>query len=90
MFEIKSHPKVKRDLKRLSKNERTIFLRILDKLKIDPVVFGKPLHKSLKNHRSIRLGKQRVVYSIKNKIVTIWAVDHREEIYEKSEKRIGL
>jgi mRNA-degrading endonuclease RelE of RelBE toxin-antitoxin system len=91
MFEIIAHKKIKGDLKKLSKNEKTIFSKIIEtKVRINPVRYGKPLHDSLKNHRSIRFGKYRVIYKITKKKVLISIVGLRKEVYEKARKRLGL
>lgn len=89
MFEIISHPKVVSDLKHLSKREKETFFRIIDnKLSIDPVSCSKPLKNSLKNHRSVRFGKYRIVFRVIKKQVYVLAVGHRNDIYDGVRKRV--
>ena len=51
---------------------------------------GKPLRYSFRNHRSLRIGKHRIIYRFdeEKEILYILTFDHREKSYE--EKRIFL
>lgn len=61
---------------------------ISKKLKHNPDVFGKPLRKSLKGCRTLRIEDYRVVYRIENDIVEILTIDHRSVVYKDLEKKI--
>ena len=52
---------------------------------IDPVLYGKPLRKTLKGYFKLRISDYRLVYTVKKKIVTVLivAIAHRKEIYKK-------
>lgn len=62
---------------------------IEEKLLNNPEVFGKPLRKSLRGFRSLRVGDYRVIYLIKKDIVLIVIIKHRSSVYKKILKRIG-
>ncbi|WP_265030179.1 type II toxin-antitoxin system RelE family toxin [Wolbachia endosymbiont (group A) of Philonthus cognatus] len=74
---------------------KTVRLRVInainERLKVDPVNLGEPLHYSLKGFRRLRVGDYRVVYhvnTVKHE-VTIVTLGHRETIYEKTLKIIN-
>lgn len=76
---------VEEDIASLPKNaKRQVQKAIEDRLKVDPVGFGKPLRYSLKGHRRLRVGDYRIVYRIEveNNRVLIIAIKHRKDIYE--------
>ena len=88
-FEILYHELViTDDISRLSsvwreKIRRTIENRLTKK----PEVYGKPLRKSLKGYRRLRVGDYRVVYKIRGKTVKILAIQHRSVAYNKMNNR---
>jgi len=92
MFTIEYHPKVlKQDFQGLSKPVLFNIKKVIKtKLMINPAMFGKPLRNTLKNIRSLRVGKYRIAYEIEGKklIVLVLKVGLREKIYEEVEKRI--
>lgn len=57
---------------------------IEERLETDPIAFGKPLQRSLKGHRRLRVGDYRVVYRIDHKMwtVVIVIIKHRKEVYD--------
>lgn len=63
---------------------------IEEKLSQDPFRFGKPLRNTLKNTRSLRVGKYRIVYEIKENelVVLVLKLGTREKVYEEVEKRL--
>jgi mRNA interferase RelE/StbE len=89
-FKILYHPKVVReDIPKLPAIWKTkIQLAIESRLISEPGVFGKPLRKSLKGYRKLRVGDYRVIFLLENKIVKILAIMHRSIIYEKINKRV--
>ncbi len=60
----------------------------MNKLTVNPYLFGKPLSQSLKNCRSLRIGDYRVVYVIIGSRVRILSVRHRSKGYEGIEGRL--
>ncbi|MBL7045149.1 MAG: type II toxin-antitoxin system RelE/ParE family toxin [Parcubacteria group bacterium] len=61
---------------------------IEEKLVSNPEVFGKPLRRSLKGFRSLRVGDYRVIYLIKRDVVIIVIIKHRSVTYKEIMKRI--
>ncbi len=51
-------------------------------------VYGKPLRRSLKNYRKLRVGDYRVIFRIEENIVRIFVIQHRSAVYDTAEKRI--
>jgi len=60
---------------------------IEEKLITSPDFFGKPLRRSLKGYRKIRVGDYRVVFRIQGKKVLVFAILHRSIVYQKAERR---
>jgi mRNA interferase RelE/StbE len=89
-FKIQYHKKVaKEDIPRLPRSVRSrVKLTIAEKLTSRPEVFGKPLRKSLKGYRKLRVGDYRVVFRIVGRKVKILIILHRKEVYKHSENRI--
>ncbi len=83
MFEIKYHKTViSDDISKLSPDiKNRIKKAIEEKLVFHPDVFGKPLRKSLKGYRKLRVGDYRAIFRIKNKTILIFAIGHRSVIY---------
>ena len=89
-FEISYHTKVvKEDIVGLSLVWRSkIRSAIEDKLTLAPDFYGKPLRRSLKGYRKLRVGNYRVVFIIHRNRVYILAIMHRSVIYQKITKRL--
>ena len=83
-FSILYHPEVVSvDIPALPKRERTrIQGAIVQKLASVPDVFGKPLRKSLKGYRRLRVGDYRVVFRIDDQQVIIFMIAHRSVVYD--------
>ncbi|EEB55206.1 hypothetical protein C1A_9 [Wolbachia endosymbiont of Culex quinquefasciatus JHB] len=77
---------IRKDLPDLPK---TIRLRVVnainERLTVDPMNLGEPLHHSLKGRRRLRVGEYRVIYRVNQleQIVTITEIGHRCDIYKK-------
>jgi mRNA interferase RelE/StbE len=88
-FEIVYHDLViSEDIPRLSsawkdKIRKTIEARLL----IQPDLYGKPLRKSLKGYRKLRIEDYRVIFRIEDKTVKIFIIAHRSVVYTKINKR---
>ncbi|WP_386087012.1 type II toxin-antitoxin system RelE family toxin [Wolbachia endosymbiont (group A) of Norellia spinipes] len=86
-YKIKSLKSVtERDLPNLPK---TIRLRvqkaIKERLTVDPINLGEPLHHNLKGLRRLRVGDYRVVYRVdqSERTVVITEIGHRDTIYKR-------
>ncbi|PCI19066.1 addiction module antitoxin RelB [Candidatus Wolfebacteria bacterium] len=88
-FDLWYHEDVKkRDIPQLSSSwKKRIQVTIEQKLIKQPEIFGKPLRKSLKGYRKLRIGEYRVIYGIENKKVKIFIIQHRKVVYRTVLKR---
>ena len=88
MFKVKYDIRVKDDIENIPKKaQKRIKAAIENKLETQPDIFGKPLRRSLKGFRSLRVGVYRVVFLIEKKTVLVLAIAHRKDIYEMALKR---
>ncbi len=60
---------------------------IADKLATHPDVYGRPLRRSLRGYRKLRVGDYRVVFRIDAVLVKIFAIAHRSVVYKIMEYR---
>lgn len=75
---------VKDDIPRLGKKEKDQVRKSIEsKLRSAPEIFGKPLRRSLKGYRSLRVGDYRVVFKVVGKIVRVLAIKHRSNVYDE-------
>ena len=83
IFDIVYHEAVvKEDIPRLSKTDKArIKKSIEEKLSIAPEAFGKPLRRSLKGYRKLRVGDFRVIFRIDGRTVKILVIGHRSIVY---------
>lgn len=89
MFNIFYHTVVKDDISEISSDwVNKIKIAIENKLSTDPETFGKPLRRSLKNYRKLRVGDYRVVFRVESKSVKIFAILHRSVVYKEVKNRI--
>ncbi len=58
------------------------------KLLTQPDVFGRPLRRSLKGYRALRVGDYRIVFCIVERKVRILAMRHRKDVYSVGRKRV--
>ncbi|KKU81883.1 MAG: Toxin-antitoxin system, toxin component, RelE family [Parcubacteria group bacterium GW2011_GWA1_47_8] len=68
--------------------KREIRRAIETKLTNAPEVFGVHLRNTLKGYRKLRVGDYRVIFRIESKMVKIFAIGHRANIYSTANKRI--
>ena len=62
---------------------------IEERLSVKPdVLYGKPLRRSFKGYRKLRVGDYRIIYRIEPDTVIIFVIRHRSVVYEIAEKRI--
>ena len=80
---------VSEDIARLSFEVRDrVRVAIEEKLQVAPEVYGKPLRKSLRGYRSLRVSDYRVIFRVEKSIVKIFAIGHRSVIYKMTKGRI--
>ncbi len=53
-----------------------------------PEFYGKPLRKSLKGYRKLRVGDYRIIFRIEDKTVKIFLIAHRSVVYTKINKHM--
>lgn len=89
-FKIFYHESVVRDdIPMLSTTwKKKVRAAIEEKLETHPDVYGKPLRRSLKGYRKLRVGDYRVVFRISDKSIYILAILHRSIVYEIADNRI--
>ena len=89
MFEILYHYLVVRgDIPRLLKLWREkIRAAIENRLVTKPDLYGKPLRRSLKGYRKLRVGDYRIIFKIDGRKVKILIIQHRSVIYSDVKKR---
>ena len=75
------------DFKWLKKQSPEIKKRIQKeielKLRDRPELFGKPLRKSLKGYRRLRIGSYRVLFKIDNSFVKIVFIGMKPDVYQE-------
>jgi len=88
-FDIVYHEQVAHnDIPKLSHNIRKRIKEAIEKkLMTHQEVFGKPLRRSLKNYRKLRIGEYRVIYRIEEVQIKIFIIGHRSIVYEKVRSR---
>ena len=96
MYKITYHKlALSKDLKRLSYADATRIMRTINKkLSTDPIAFGKPLWRELKNCYRLRIDPYRVVYKVEKEKVTVFIIQIglRKDmlVYMEAAKRLGL
>jgi mRNA interferase RelE/StbE len=90
IFTIHYHELVaKEDILRLSGELRKrIKTAIETRLSSFPDLYGKPLRRSLRGYRKLRVGDYRVIFRIEGQSVKIFFIGHRSAVYENAEGRL--
>lgn len=90
MFEIEYHYLVvSNDIPKLSIEWKEKIQRAIEqRLATHPDLYGKPLRRSLKGYRKLRIGDYRVIFRIEEQIVKIFIIQHRSVVYDEIDKRI--
>ena len=91
-FEIQYHTDVvRKDIPDLSQTARDQIKQAIEKkLTTSPDQFGKPLRRSLKGYRRLRIGDYRIIFRIEGNIIKIFIIQHRSVVYKQSKKRLGM
>lgn len=89
MFTVLYHELVVRDdIPQLPPEwKRKIQRTIEERLTTQPDFYGKPLRRSLKGYRKLRVGDWRVIFHIEVKTVKVIIIQHRSVVYEQVDKR---
>ena len=90
MFKILYHHLVVHDdISKLSTVwKKNIKKAIETKLTTKPDLYGKPLRRSLRNYRKLRVGDYRIIFRIEDNTVKVFAIQHRSVIYSTIGKRV--
>jgi len=67
--------------------KKKVRIAIEKKLTVEPETFGKPLRRSLKGYRRLRVGDYRVVFKIGEGTVKVMLIEHRSVVYKIINKR---
>ena len=79
---------VKEDIPKLSTTDKLrIKQAIEEKLTKEPEAFGKPLRRSLRGYRKLRVGDFRIIFCIDKVDVKILFIGHRSIVYQMASKR---
>lgn len=88
-FDIVYHPLVvSNDIPQLSsKWKEKIKQSIEERLTTHPDLYGKPLRRTLKGYRKLRVGDYRVIFQIEKRMIKILIIQHRSVVYGDVSKR---
>lgn len=89
MFNVVYHHLVVReDIPKLPSEWKQKVRRAIEaRLMTYPEIYGKPLRRSLKGYRKLRVGDYRVVFRIEKNMVRVLIIQHRQVVYEQAQKR---
>lgn len=89
-FSVEYHERVVReDIPRITPEWRAKIKRAIeDKLATQPEKFGKPLRKSLRGYRKLRVGDYRVIFNITGNRIRIFVIQHRSVVYRNAGARL--
>ncbi len=89
-YEILYADKVsKKDIRKISGQYKIRIKKVIEtKLVNEPLLYGKPLRKSLKGYLKLRVGDYRIIFRIENSKVKIFVIAHRNVVYKISDERI--
>lgn len=82
------HLVVSEDIPKLSGEWRDkVRLAIEQRLATRPDLYGKPLRRSLKGYRKLRVGDWRVIFRIEKNIVRVLIIEHRSASLSEGRKK---
>lgn len=88
-FAVIFHPAVKDDAAAIAKAIRErIRSAIATRLTSEPALYGKPLRGTLAGYWKLRVGDWRVVYAIRGEEVIVFAIKHRNRVYDEVCERL--
>ncbi len=68
--------------------KRVIKQAIETKLMTRPEVYSRPLRRSLKDYRKLRVGDYRIIFRIEENTVKIFVIQHRAIVYDTAPGRL--
>lgn len=88
-FAVLFHPDAAQDIVSLpTAMKERLKKAVVERLIVEPTLYGKPLRATLKGYWKLRVGDYRVVYSIHGSDVLIYAVCHRKHVYQTASARL--
>ena len=88
-FNVLFHPEAAREIKCLERAvKERLKTAIAERLMTKPEVYGRPLRATLKGYWKLRVGDYRIVYTIHDADLIIYAVRHRKEVYRVVSGRV--
>ncbi|MBI4119881.1 MAG: type II toxin-antitoxin system RelE/ParE family toxin [Parcubacteria group bacterium] len=86
---IYHHLVVHDDIPKLSREWKEKVRRAIEeRLMNHPDLYGKPLRRSLKGYRKLRVGDYRIIFKIEKNAVRVLIIQHRSIVYGEAEKRM--
>lgn len=80
---------IKEDLPNILEPWKSEIKRAIEsKLMTRPEVYSRPLRRSLKGYRKLRVGDYRVILRVDEETVKIFVVKHRSVVYETAPNRL--
>lgn len=58
------------------------------KLMTRPEVYSRPLRRSLKGYRKLRVGNYRIIFRVEDDLVKIFVIKHRSTVYSTAPERL--
>ena len=88
-YAVRYRPEVAQtDFPAIPRNLQVRLLRAIEsRLMVEPARYGQRLRRSLSGLWKLRVGDYRVVYEIRGRDVTVWAVCHRKDVYDEADRR---
>ena len=85
MYKIEWKHSARKELKKLNKDDIPRIIKAVEDLSLNPYPFGTRKLQGCEYLYRIRVGKYRIVYSVKNEIlvIEIIRIGHRKDIYRK-------
>ena len=89
MYDISYHRLVvSDDIPRISTEWREKIKRAIEeRLATQPDLYGKPLRRSLKGYRKLRVGDYRVIFKIEKNKIKVLVIQHRSAVYKAIHQR---
>jgi mRNA interferase RelE/StbE len=85
-FNVEFNEEARDQFKDIPKEFQQLIKRAIEeRLETDPISYGKPLRKSWKGHRTLRVSRYRVIYrviEVKNNVLVV-RIEIRRDVYEE-------
>ncbi len=80
---------VNNDLPSILESWRGDIRKVIEtKLMTHPEVYSRPLRRSLKGYRKLRVGDYRIIFRIEENTVKIFVIQHRSTVYTTAPMRL--